>query len=217
MGLGDTIICNALIRNICKKYEHVTIFSKPKYLESTRFMFRDIKNLQILSMDDNDVGSFLYNIPNTEKYYVGHENILNLLTTNTFDECFYRQIGLDFQKRWDHYFVERDLKLEEETFEKFAPTSSYAFIHDDHERSFFIDESLVKKDLLIFRPPKTTNIFSLLKIIEHASEIHCMDSCFKHIIDSMDIKHNNLFYHMYIRGINNSGYTQSKLNWKKIF
>ena len=62
-----------------------------------------------------------------------------------------------------------------------------------------------------------TNIFSLLKIIEHASEIHCMDSCFKHIIDSMDIKHNNLFYHMYVRGINNSGYTQSKLNWKKIF
>jgi len=216
LGLGDIIICNGLIREVCKKYPHITIFCKPEYFLSVKYMLRDISNLEILKGNDINIQNLLQNIPNTEKYYVGHHNIQNFLNKYTFDECFYRQIGLNFDKRWSSFYIERDIKEEEKVFNELAPKTPYIFVHDDFQRNFALNNTYFDKTLTVFRPPKIDNIFLYCKIIEQASEIHCMDSCFKHIVDSLPIKHEKLFYHLYVRGINNSAYAQSKLNWKKI-
>jgi hypothetical protein len=216
MGLGDIILCNGLIRNICKIKPHVTIFCKPKYITSVTYMFRDLKNLEIVSIEDTQVHTILDNVPNNEKYFVGHGNISRLLSQNTFDVCFYKQTGLDFNRRWSDFFVERDETIENEFYEQHCPSTPFAFVHDDHSRGFYINEGLINKNYKIYRPSPTDNIFKFCKIIEKASEIHCMDSSFKHIVDSMDIKIDKLFYHIYVRGDNTAGYTQSKLNWKLI-
>lgn len=212
LGLGDIILCNGLIRNVCKKYQHVTIFTKPIYYTSVKYMFRDIENLSILEKSDHEASIFLKQVPDNEKYFVGIPDIYKY----TFDECFYRQIGLNFKKRWNDFYIERDMIEETKVFLELAPKEPYVFVHDDHKRGFYLDESFFNKKLKIFRPKEIENIFLYCTLIENAQEIHCMDSCFKHIVDSLNIKHNNLFYHIYTRGFNNEGYTQSKLDWKKI-
>lgn len=216
LGLGDIILCNGLIRNVCKQKQHVTIFCKPKYYVSVSYMLRDLQNLNILPYDDTQAIEHIQNISKDNVYYVGHHNIDNLIQTFTFDECFYKQIGLNFERRWSDFFILRDINLEDSFFKQVAPKQPYVFIHDDFDRGFHIDETYVNKNLQIFRPTISDNIFKYCKIIENASEIHCMDSSFKHIVDSLPIQHNKLFYHLYIRGTNNRAYTQSKLDWKKI-
>lgn len=216
LGLGDIILCNGLIRNLCKKYAHITIFCKPKYFASISYMLRDIQNLEILAYDDAEVNSFLQDKPKDKIYYVGHMHIPNFIQECTFDECFYKQIGLNFQRRWEDFYIERNCELENELFDLQAPKEPYAFVHDDYLRGFCIDETYIDKKLKVFRPSLVDNIFSYCKIIEQASEIHCMDSSFKHIVDSLPIKHDKLFYHLYVRGTNNYAFTQSRLNWKKI-
>lgn len=48
-GLGDAIICNALVRNFCKMYDDVAYFTADPYHASIEYMFRDIKNLSFLN------------------------------------------------------------------------------------------------------------------------------------------------------------------------
>ena len=212
LGLGDIILCNGLVRNVCKKYEQVGIFTKPMYYKSVSFMFRDIKNLEILSFDDAEAERFLAKIPKECKYFVGTQ----LTNRYTFDESFYRLIGLNFLKRWSDFHFIRDLENEKTLFENLAPKEPYAFIHDDIKRGFLINENYIDKNLIKFRPPCNDNIFLYTMFLEKATEIHCMDSCFKHIADSLNLENVKLYYHLYVRGINNQAYAQSKHFWNKL-
>jgi hypothetical protein len=216
LGLGDAIICNGLIREVCKKYNHVSIFCKPEYYKSVSFMLRDISNLQIIESDDKAAQLHLSSIPEEYKYVVGHDALRSLIAKNTFDECFYKQIGLNFSKRWDSFYLKRDPVIEENLYHDLAPKQPYAFVHDDHRRGYAINEKYIDPNLVIFRPSLVDNIFTYCKLIENATEIHCMDSSFKHLIDSLDLNLKPLFYHLYVRGITNQNYAQSKLLWNKI-
>lgn len=212
LGLGDIILCNGIIRNVCKKYDSVSIFCKPHYAKSVQYMLRDLKNLTVIIAEDHEASTILLSVPENMQYRVGHGALINYIDNDTFDACFYKQIGLAFRKRWDDFFLERDSRLEEEIYKKYVPDAPYAFVHDDIARGFIIDNNRVNTELKIVRPELIDNVFLYCKLIENASEIHCMDSCFKHIVDSYPIK-SKLFYHRYIRGLNNRAYTQSRLNW----
>ena len=215
LGLGDIIICNGLIREVCKKYTNVSIFCKPEYYESINFMLRDIQNLTIIRGNDSYAQEYLKSIPDSKKYFLGHTSIKSFIAKNTFDECFYKQIGLNFLKRWESFYLERDKQQEDELYNSLVLKQPYAFIHDDHSRGFYISEKYIDTSLVKFRPKQIDNIFLYCKILENATEIHCMDSSFKHLIDSLDIK-SKLFYHLYVRGITNQNYAQSKHFWTKI-
>ena len=52
LGLGDHFHCNGVVRFIItKKYQNKNfkLFAKKKYYEMVKFMYRDIKNLKIIS------------------------------------------------------------------------------------------------------------------------------------------------------------------------
>ena len=216
LGLGDIILCNGLIREVCAKYPNVTIFCKPEYYTSVSFMFRDIKNLTIEKSNDHLIKTMLLNVPDECKYVVGHGNYDSLINKYTFDECFYRQIGLKFTKRWNSFYVKRDHELEDRLYKDIIDGKDYAFIHDDPSRGYIISEKYINPNLKKIRPKNVDNIFSYIKILENATEIHCMDSCFKHLADSFDMGNKKLFYHLYVRSIHNCHYTQSKNYWNKI-
>lgn len=218
MGLGDIILCNGLIRNICKKFDKVATFTKPEYETSVKFMYRDLKNLEIISKEEDLVDSFLNEIPLEEKIIVGFGNLGVYTTQNiSFDEGFYRVVGLKFDRRWSDFYVERDLKTEKEFFKNLGlKKNEYIFVHDDASRGCKIKENYLPSDVKIFRPDKSRdNIFDYCTVISNAKEVHVMDSSFKHLIDSIDLN-KNLFYHIYVRGNGRDNKTQSKLNWKNI-
>jgi hypothetical protein len=48
LGMGDEIICNGLIRELCKTNERVIKFTQPQYVRQVRFMYRDLQNLTII-------------------------------------------------------------------------------------------------------------------------------------------------------------------------
>ena len=67
MGLGDFISCNAIIRKFCKQKKEIFLFCKINLLKNIKFMYRDLKNLTIIKIkDENDIDNFLKSI-NLEK------------------------------------------------------------------------------------------------------------------------------------------------------
>ena len=55
LGLGDIILCNGLVRHLISKENNskkIFLICKNSNLKSAKFMYRDIKNLKILAINE---------------------------------------------------------------------------------------------------------------------------------------------------------------------
>jgi hypothetical protein len=201
LGLGDHIIVNGLVRKLVKADSLYFLFCKNHNVSSVEFMFRDLANLEIISVNsDLDVIKLiaLNNIQDIIK--IGHEFLEPIKGhyNCTWDEAFYRQLNIGFEERWNSFYYERDMKAEGGLFDKYNPEKApYALIHNtDSTGTDRIDYEKITSSLKKIYVSKSNTIFDYGKLIENADEVHCIDSSFKHLVDS--IKTNaKLFYHKY--------------------
>jgi len=195
LGLGDHIICNGLVREIYKKHDGVRLFCKYHNLPSVNFMYRDLDKFQTIGVaHDGEVHSGEHILRVGFSFVELYKNTLGL----KWDESFYYQCVIDFNKRWDSFYFKRDFVAESKLVEKLNPSREpFALIHksgsDGIDR---VDEGLIEKSLkkIFVKKGDTDNIFNYLSLIESASEIHCIDSYFKHLVDSFELK-KPLYYH----------------------
>ena len=57
LGLGDHFHCNGVVRFLLKnkyKNKEVSLFAKKKYFEMVKFMYRDLDNLKIIAITNNE-------------------------------------------------------------------------------------------------------------------------------------------------------------------
>ena len=52
-------MCNGIVREYCKRYDQVVIFSKPHNYPTISFMYRDLSNLTIIRGDDTFAKEFI--------------------------------------------------------------------------------------------------------------------------------------------------------------
>ena len=243
-GLGDQILCNAMIRNYCKTYDNLNLFVAKHNEKSVKFMFRDVKNLNyIVWSHDRSVsfdGFFTKESSDFFEWYTnniesGLDGLLNMpfhpfpgaydfnrriiLITNTkfpFDASFYENAKLDFEKKWTDFYLERDLDTEKKLYYDILglkDDDEFIFVHDDHSRGYHITK--LDNNLKIIRPDnKDYLIFDYLYVMEKAKEVHVMNSSIMGLIDTMQLRQDNLFYHRYVRG--SGADISTKLNWKII-
>lgn len=205
LGLGDHIICNGMVRHFYKEYNDVTLFCKTHNKSNVEYMYRDLKNLKIISFDDSldaDVQIKRYIHENNlykDLIKIGFENLSRNIETS-FDRDFYRILNLDFSVRFDEFYIKREPKRENEVYETLNPDKEkYIFVHDDPDRGFQIDESKLSKKYKIIKNDKRFLVFNYIKLLEKAEEIHFMQSSFKELICSYDFKKPKLYQHNYIR------------------
>jgi hypothetical protein len=225
LGLGDHIICNGLIRHICKTHDKIYCFVKNHYMDSVSFMYRDEPKIELIGVaDDGEVPSKVRR--NIAFIRVGFEKLD--ATGDKFDEIFYKQVGLEFRSRWDNFFIERDYRKESELLQNLKPENGrFIFVHDDPSRDLLIDFSLLRKDLKIIRASdyfprgsraeqfREYTLFHWISVLENAQEIHCMDSSFKCLIESLPtLQHTRLFFHRYVKGVREVCSTRK--NWNVI-
>jgi len=216
MGLGDHITCNALVRNIAKNYDKVYLFYKslPHHLPNLQYMYRDMgdKISFIGGMDWHDefVDFYKWTHPGINYVRIGFE-YLNKSLLN-FDQAFYEQADIPFQKKFDDFYILRDEEKENQLFNKLNPTKEpYIFVHQDLPRGIKLNLDYIKnKNLKIIEPfskyskETTANnnddlLFYYMKVIENAEEVHVMESAFKCLIDGFIKEKENMFFHKYVR------------------
>ena len=114
-----------------------------------------------------------------------------------WDKSMFKQSGVDFNLRWDDASIPRDFSRE---FEQ--PDGPYGFMHDDFDRGFRIKKELLPKIRMLApnHPRVTPNIFDYCRLIENATEIHVIDSCFAILADSLTtLKAKRKVVHLYAR------------------
>jgi len=196
MGLGDHLICNGLVRSIIKNDAEYFMFVKPHNIGSVSYMYRDISNLKFVSCNDGEAISFInYNKIANQVILIGFNWVD---TTKSFEENFYIQHGILFEEKWNSFRCERDSELEQKLYDRLDINEPYIFVHDDDR--FKIDKNKLPSDIRIVSAQLgiTDSIFSYAKIIENATEVHCIESCFAFMVDLMALN-NNFFIHRYAR------------------
>lgn len=202
LGLGDHLICNGLVRSLWRPGCSFGLVVKCRNEAAVQFMFRDLPGLQPLPVADDAQARVLIETAaraGAEVIRLGFEQLAG--TTLSFGEAFYRAAGLDYAVRFSGFKVERDFRREDETFERLAGgLGDYIFVHDDCERGFRIDEARIGSPLPRVRPvPGGDNIFDYGRLLERAQEIHCIDSAFRNLVDSMAVDATRLVLHGYAR------------------
>ena len=211
LGLGDHIICNGLIRELCKYYAKVHCFVKEVNMSSVSFMYRDEPKINLIAVtDDREVYTKVQSDTNLIK--IGFDNLE--ISQNNFDLSFYQQLGYDFSLRWNNFYVQRDYQVEAELFQKLNPSNlPYIFVHDDPSRGLQIDRNNIRRDIKIIKVSDVStlgkikvefqkyNLFHWILVLERSLEIHCMDSAFKCLVESLpSLGNTKLFFHRYVKG-----------------
>lgn len=222
LGLGDHIICNGLVRELYSRNvsntTNIFLFCKIINYNSVAFMYRDLHKLIVLPIpNDNLVKKYVIGIK--EEYgliKIGFEK--RKLNEKYFDQDFYRIINIPFEHRWSKFFLKRDYESEKRLFNELnLTTREYVFIHDDSVRGFKIDRKyIVNKDLTIITPHMTKNIFDWCMVLENAKELHCIDSSFRLIADSISLRTTDLFFHYSYINKDKRYLSSSKYPWKII-
>ncbi len=211
LGLGDMILCNGLVRYFIELRSNVSkflLFCKRRHLESIKFMYRDQKKIKLIPISDNpknenkNVKNYLKKINyNYEFIKIGHEfynhtNNLNKDQNNPWpcDIIFYKQFNIPFEYRYKKSFWLRNFKKEKKLYTNLVgKNKNFIFVHDDPSRGFKIDTSKFNKKNLIIKNDYKYSIFDYCMILENAKELHLMESSFRQIVETLNIKSKKLY------------------------
>jgi len=208
LGLGDHFHCNGVVRYLLdNKYKgkKVNLFAKRKYHEMVKFMYRDLDNLTIIPISDNEkneeqeVKKFIK--PNDVIEKIGFEYFLtNKDKGLTIDMLFYDQYNIDYNKRFELTYWKRDHANEEKLFNTLVKKKDFIFIHDDPSRNFNIPDKNIKKNYQIIRNSYKYSIFDYCKIIEKAKEIHVMESSARCMIEYLNTERSDHYLYNFKGG-----------------
>jgi len=200
LGLGDHIICNAIYRHYSDKAIAVVLPVKEHNTQSVQDMLSDKENISILSLNSNPEREMVaisstYANMGYEIVRLGNYGTNFLIDRSIrYDHNFYNQAGVDFDERWNSFYVPSNKLREESVYKSLCDKQEYVFLHEDRERGFVIDRSYIDKKYKIVSPvsnslnaEKNFRFCDYRKVIEKASEVHCIESSFCALIESLNI------------------------------
>lgn len=192
LGLGDCLILNGLVRNLVTR-DGVVVPAKPHNVDTVKFMFRDLPTVTVMQVAD-DIEMLA-----VAKRFRGGVVRTGMFGANfsfkDWDLNFYKQAGVAFSERWDRFEVQRAREREVMLWQPFI------FLHHDSERGFAIPKERWPnvKDVRVIQPWRTTTLFDWMRVLEEAEEIHCIDSSFAILADSIPTTAKRLVLHLYSR------------------
>lgn len=193
IGLGDALICNGLVRALHERLGQLTLPVLPKYQSSIDWMFSDlpgVTTLPLTGFDDltNDLGLRRHHLDGIVA--LGDYNVIALGYLNesaafwkgqrTFDQAFYDQADVPFEFKWSRFFHRRHPD------QLAPPAEPYVFVHMDARRQYTFEPQIGGDYRIVTNEEyQTDNFFRLQDLLEHAQEIHVMESSFSNWLELM--------------------------------
>jgi hypothetical protein len=186
LGLGDHIINNGMVRYILEKIptEKLLLVVKNRNYDCVKQMYRDCQKIDFIRVDvDNDFYNMSFDWSRVKLIRAGFEN-----TREDWDISFYDSLNIPFNERWDSYYYERDLEVENSLISIINPPEKFILVHDEASNAKFDLRISTDLPLIKVRPVENFDIFSWLGLLERAEEVHCIDSSFVHIAQMIKVK-----------------------------
>lgn len=191
LGLGDTIVLSGAVVTLAERHGGLIVPCYPHNFQSVMSFFihhpevylrpvaTEAEMVQGRKPDDLGCGYYHEDAPQSGEL---------------FDEWTYRQLEVPLDHRWGRCPIPQVAKLIEP--HALTPPWPYAFVHDDLRRGF----GIVKRgiDLPIRQPSPVGSILAWCSFLEHASEVHVINSSFWHLAEALHPV-GKLYLHRYAR------------------
>lgn len=199
-GFGDYVICYGMIRELAKRYNKVMLFAiphrSPLHVDNICRLYNSIPNVFILT--DNPLRY-------KDVLYLGWDKFLEHIKTDqqtSFAKFFYDQVDIPIDLLWDNFYFKRNTKKEKEIYyDKLGLRNGeeYIFLHDDPVRGFIINHTFKDIKIIHLVELEDISILDILYVVEKSKEVHAFTTGLVPFIDQMNIYHNSLNLHKYIR------------------
>ncbi len=216
-GFGDYVICYGLVRELAKRYDNLYLFAIPHrsvlHIENIKRLYSSISNVIILEDDPKNY---------KDVFYLGWGDFIKAANKNPalqFPVFFYEKAGVPLDLMWDNFYFKRDMEKERQIYIDLGLEGvEYVFLHDDPVRNFIINRKYINQNIKIIHLVELENISILdtLYLIEKSVEVHIITTGLVAFIDQMNIIHNSLNLHRYVRP---ATFDQMilRLNWNIIY
>jgi len=215
LGIGDTFICNGIVRHYAKLYKNIYLFYRYPYKEKTKRLYSDLNNIYLIdggTHEDSLAKIWEMTHPSSLLLKIRIDRLPN---DKTFDQVFYEQAKLPFEMKWSNFYFKRDLEKEKKVFYDILglkDNEDFIFVHAATRDHIDLIPKNISEKIKIIRPSdQSIDIYDFLYTIEKAKEVHMMNSSFLCLIDCIQLRNDNLFYHKYLRPDSDQ---ILKLNWK---
>lgn len=215
-GFGDLICCSSIANFLFEKFPNKKIIYPVKG-ESYKKNLKRFCNpkIEILVFEDHAGVDIINSFVNKNDYSLIRTGF-DKYFYNSFDPwdySFYKSIGVDYEIKTSHFFIEKNDKKEKEILEKFHLLNGekFAFVHDDPNRNL---EFKPNTKLKIVKNLFEFEIADFAGILNSASELHLMGSSMLCLADMMHLpnKEQDAYYYTFRGELNMRGIE----NWNKV-
>lgn len=187
LGLGDHIVCNAIVRNMYKQYGKIMLAVKNHNYISVKNLYSDL-NIEFHKVNSDEECFPMYN--KMPFIRIGFEHC-----RNDWEKSFYDQVGIPYYKRFSDFYIQRNFKREFELKDKLKLPIEYSFANIKASTGDYKIE--IKSNYpIIYLSEITDNIFDWIPIILEAKEIHTIETSIFHLIKQLNVKCKKTFYNV---------------------
>jgi hypothetical protein len=216
-GLGDSIVCNGIIRELAKSSLYRSIYfvcPNPKNYHSVVWMFLDLPNVYVIAGQNGRQARQLSGFLNAQYLALGVKDIEKHY--DHWDQYFYDQASVPLEKRWESSHIPEGPNSST-LYEKLNPLNEEYILVCRHQSGGVPYELQIpnpNKHKVIEVYPASTNFFDWIKLIRHAKEIHAIDTSLVHLVESYFYKNPKETYSIFLHLANvpKIGFT-TKLPW----
>ncbi len=201
LGLGDMIICNGLVNKLSNYLSKINLIVDNKFHDQAVYLYSNNQQVEIVSEKVEDVNV----LDQFVETYAKNKNlkILKVGWTNSgrpFYYDFYKIVKLPYRYSYKYFDYPKNYELEDNLKNHLININNvnpndYVLVHRDASNNTY--ELNIEEGNLIYIDKETdiyNNIFLYSKLIKDASEIHCINSSFVHLVDRIETS-GKLIYH----------------------
>ncbi|APC25537.1 hypothetical protein BST79_gp024 [Only Syngen Nebraska virus 5] len=180
LGIGDFLCCLSAIRIYAEQFK-IHLIIKAEYEDKIKFFLKDITDIEYILVHNDRYQDLVFDkgIP---VIGIGQHRTGQHIRVRDFPGVFYSDFNLPKSEMFSSFFYIRDMFEENRVYESIIKDHpEYVVIHDDPTRGLFVDEQKIPNDVYrvyLGREHKDIPMIYSKKLLEHAKEIHCIDSSF---------------------------------------
>jgi len=180
LGIGDFLCCLSAIRIYAEQFK-IHLIIKAEYEDKIKFFLRDITDIEYILVHNDRYQDLKFDqgIP---VIGVGQHRTGQPIKIKDFPGVFYSDFNLPKSEMFSNFFYIRDMFEENKVYDEITKDHpEYIVIHDDPTRGLVVDDQKIPNDVYrvyLGREYKDIPMIYSKKLLEHAKEIHCIDSSF---------------------------------------
>ncbi len=189
LGLGDQIILNGLVNHLSDIFNKIHLTVHSNTMSNIEYLYSKNKKVSLLELPKDEEIKTIQNYSLNNKLEIlqlGFENVNKI----PFNLAYYRQLKIPYSYSMRKYFKPEDLNKEQALKKELinyysANSSDIVLIHNESSKGTFELKNIDSKNNIFVTKESDiyNNLFLYSNIISAATEIHCLDSSFLHLVE----------------------------------